>query len=485
MGSRMPTENLEHRFTMIPPERRIWLSENRGRFAAKDVLEFLETHKELRRLIRGRNVALLLDDDMDLAFALAVADGEAQQILILSSSFSDSLVKECLATTDTEVVLTASSRVSSELQPVAVSFGSPERALPVVTSDAVDSMLQGLSAANGPAPGTRWIIPTSGTTGTPKLISHTLRSLTRTCRSEVAKEGQYSWGLLYSVTRFAGLQVFLQSLWSGSPLVFTDARAAIHERIETLVAHNCNCLSATPSLWRRILMCPQAGQLQLAQVTLGGEIADEAILQTLSKTYPNARVVHIYASTEAGVGFAIKDEQPGFPKAFLSNPPNGVEIRVVSGRLLVKPHSREQALLSSQARLYDSDGFIDTGDLVKLVGDRFIFLGRENGAINIGGHKVHPEEVVSVLLRHKLVGMARVKARTSSMLGSLVEADVVLVADAQGSESVKRDIQAYCREHLGPVSTPAFVNFVDDMVLTDTGKISQDVNTHSREVTRA
>ncbi len=41
----------------------------------------------------------------------------------------------------------------------------------------------------------------------------------------------------------------------------------------------------------------------------------------------------------------------------------------------------------------DEDGFVDSGDIVELRGDRYYFVGRRGGIINVGGLKVHPEEV--------------------------------------------------------------------------------------------
>jgi len=40
--------------------------------------------------------------------------------------------------------------------------------------------------------------------------------------------------------------------------------------------------------------------------------------------------------------------------------------------------------------LRDADGFVDTGDIVERRGDRYYFLGRRSGVVNIGGLKVYP-----------------------------------------------------------------------------------------------
>ncbi len=65
---------------------------------------------------------------------------------------------------------------------------------------------------------TQWLLTTSGTTGTPKIVAHTIESLTRT----IAKSGagsELTWGLLYDPARFAGFQVVLQAMLANAKLV--------------------------------------------------------------------------------------------------------------------------------------------------------------------------------------------------------------------------------------------------------------------------
>ena len=64
--------------------------------------------------------------------------------------------------------------------------------------------------------------------------------------------------------------------------------------------------------------------------------------------------------------------------------------------------------------LTDADGFVDSGDIVELRGDRYYFVGRRGGIINIGGLKVHPEEIEAVINRHPDVRMSRAKIAPQS-----------------------------------------------------------------------
>ena len=92
----------------------------------------------------------------------------------------------------------------------------------------------------------------------------------------------------------------------------------------------------------------------------------------------------------------------------------------------------------------DADGFVDTGDVLELREGRYYFAGRRDGTINVGGLKVHPEEVEAVINRHPEVGMSLVRTRKSSITGGLVIADVVLKRPEQpeggNTEALQRDI---------------------------------------------
>ena len=66
-------------------------------------------------------------------------------------------------------------------------------------------------------------------------------------------------------------------------------------------------------------MTPKANHINLLQATLGGEIVDDRILSAITALFPKARIVHIYASTEAGVGFSVSDNRSGFPLNYLKN----------------------------------------------------------------------------------------------------------------------------------------------------------------------
>jgi acyl-coenzyme A synthetase/AMP-(fatty) acid ligase len=127
--------------------------------------------------------------------------------------------------------------------------------------------------------------------------------------------------------------------------------------------------------------------------------------------------------------------------------------------------------------LKDDEGFVDTGDMVELRGDRYHFLGRRHGVINIGGLKVYPEEVEAVINRHPAVRMSMVRPRRNPITGSLVSADVVLKGESErGEESrqvedYKREILRICQENLAAHKVPATIRCVPELEVAAAGKL--------------
>jgi len=321
---------------------------------------------------------------------------------------------------------------------------------------------------------TNWIIPTSGTTNIPKLVAHTFNSLTRTTKSNIELGHKYRWGLVFDIYRFSGIQVFLQAMLSGSTLIVSESNMSISETVNHLVSNKCNALSGTASFWRKILMSKESNGLDLDVITLGGEIADENILQALKAKFPNAKIIHIYASTEAGVGFSVHDGYAGFPLEYLQNVTNGVGLRISDKNTLMLKSEKQIQKYIGDNKLYEDDGFIDTGDIIEIKNDRVYFLGRDSGSINVGGNKVQPEEVEQTLLSSGLIYSAYVYPKKNPMMGNIVCADVVLKDKIADKQTIKLELLKYCREKLENFKVPAILKFVDELEITQSGKLKRN-----------
>lgn len=317
-----------------------------------------------------------------------------------------------------------------------------------------------------------YILATSGTTGIPKLASYSFRSLTATAQKNIERGGEFIWGLSYDINRFAGLQVYLQTVVAGSTLVIPAKGEAVDTLVKLFVENRVNCLSATPSFWRKVLMVPSHKNIPLKRITLGGEISNQSILNALSHSFPHTNIIHIYASTEAGVGFAVKDKREGFPSSFLKQETKlACQMKVEGGLLWIKSEHGCAKFVKGNLDV-DSDGFINTGDLVEVKDNRILFLGRKSGSINVGGSKVMPEKVETVLEGSPFVLMASVFAKKNPMLGALVSADVALTERGEllSNKELKAELIAFCRHQLEAFEIPVTFNRVEAIATNATGK---------------
>jgi acyl-coenzyme A synthetase/AMP-(fatty) acid ligase len=221
-------------------------------------------------------------------------------------------------------------------------------------------------------------------------------------------------------------------------------------------------------------MGSEAGIMAPRYVRLSGEIANQPVLDGLRAAYPQAGVGHAFASTEAGVGFEVNDALEGFPADFLGIGKGDVDIAVTDGVLRLRsPRTASEYIGAGAAPLRDAEDFVDTGDLVELRGERYHFVGRKDGVINVGGLKVHPEEVEAAINRHAGVSGSLVKSRKSPITGAIVVADVVLKAGGapEARPALEREIIALCRRDLAPYKVPAMVRFVPALPMTAAGKL--------------
>jgi acyl-coenzyme A synthetase/AMP-(fatty) acid ligase len=413
-----------------------------------------------------RSVLVVTDSQLAAAVALIELDGLARRILVCPPDLAPEHLPSIIA--DAEIDAIVSDRAALEFDGLGI---------PVFAC--------GLPITAGPEPvdrenATEWVLLTSGTTGPPKMVVHNLHGLTAAIAEGSAHDRQVVWGTFYDIRRYGGLQVFLRAVLTPASLVLSNAGERIAAHLRRLAAHGVTHLSGTPSHWRRALMSPAAGEIAPEYVRLSGEIADQPILDSLRQAYGRARIGHAYASTEAGVGFAVDDGREGFPTTLTERATDDVEMKIEGGSLRIRSsRAASRYLGSTSAPLNDHDGFVDTGDIVELRGDRYHFVGRRGGIINVGGLKVHPEEVEAAINRHESVKMSLVKARKSPITGAIVVAEIVLKDEAaaawaaSGGEGLKNDILRFCRDSLAHHKIPAVIRFVPALDVTPGGKLAR------------
>jgi len=408
-----------------------------------------------------RSVLLAVEDQLTSALAMAEIDGVARRMLLCPPDLNPDHVETLIDDAGIDAVVTDQpARWADAGVYLVLGAHSPERAAKKAKTERA----------------TEWLMLTSGTSGVPKIVGHTLEGLTGAIVADGPARGAPPvWATFYDIRRYGGLQIFLRAILSGGSMVLSEPGEALADHVARLNAGGVTHISGTPSHWRKLLMSGSAAGFSPRYVRLSGEIADQAVLDGLRHAFPEASIGHAYASTEAGVGFAVNDGREGFPAGLLGNR-DGVEMKVEDGSLRIRSTRTAHAYVGRDAAaLTDADGFVDTGDMVELRGERYHFVGRRGGIINIGGLKVHPEEIEAVINRHPQVRMSRAKSRKSPITGSIVVADVILAdgCDIGSSGGIREKILAECRAQLAPHKVPAMIKFVSALDITAAGKLAR------------
>ena len=413
--------------------------------------------------LRGRSVLLAARDQLSAALSLLELDGVARRMVLCTPDLKPEHLPGVIRTAEVDAC------VRDEGSAPAQEIGIAE-AVPVRPG------LAPLRAPRRRTATTEWILLTSGTTGAPKLVLHTLASLTHALAGQPPPEQPVTWSTFYDIRRYGGLQVFLRAVHLGS-LVLSDPREAVGEFFDRVAAAGVTHISGTPSHWRKALMSGLTARIQPGYVRLSGEIPDQAVLDGLKAAYPKAIVAHAFASTEAGVAFEVRDGRAGFPVTLVGAPGAAVELKVSEETLRIRSGGTAQRYLGEGAEaLRGPDGFVDTGDRVEERDGRYYFLGRRGGIINVGGLKVYPEEVEAVINSHPWVRLSLVRPRRNPITGAVVAAEVVLREPQAGEdrpapELLVREVTERCRQRLAAHKVPAMIRIVPSLEISPSGKL--------------
>lgn len=309
---------------------------------------------------------------------------------------------------------------------------------------------------------------TSGTTGKAKIAQHKWSSIEHSSSYIKDHLSQSVWMMMYSSTSYAGLQVFFSAYNNCGNIYYPppDYKQMAHG----MVQNNVDVVSGTPTFWRMLINSwpYDLPHEKLKQVTIGGEIVDQDILDTIKAFFRPEKITHIYASTEAGTAIIVSDGFSGFPQNNLNK--NGdIKLRVVDDILQVQTPASMTKYIEGKSLITD-DGWIITGDVVELRGNRLYFKGRQDGMINVGGQKVLPEEVETALRGLDEITDCRVYSKKNPILSSIVVADIILGEDIDLDPQI---LKKKLREVLSDFKIPRLFIPVSKIEVSSHGKKSR------------
>jgi benzoate-CoA ligase family protein len=333
----------------------------------------------------------------------------------------------------------------------------------------------------------------SGTTGRPKGVVHTHADMAICCQFYTAEIlGAEESDVFFSVARLFfsyGLGATMAApLWVGGTAVLDKRRPTLQTVIEVFRHCAPTIFAAVPTFYAKFLA---AGALTRHDVSRLRRCvsAAEPLPPELHSRWLEATGVPILegiGSTEVGhiyISNRMDDIRPGT----IGTPVRCYQIRIVDeagndvgeetpGRLLVKGQSVTRRYWRDSERTARAivNGWFDTSDTFRRDKDgHYIFCGRSDDMLKVSGRWVSPFEIESTLAEHPKIFEAAVVGRVDENGLLKAEAWVVLKNPADASEATIADIRAFCKAKLSPYKFPAWINFVDELPKTATGKIQR------------
>jgi acyl-CoA synthetase (AMP-forming)/AMP-acid ligase II len=217
--------------------------------------------------------------------------------------------------------------------------------------------------------------------------------------------------------------------------------------------------ASTPCLLLLSGECAKRNLSSLKLITYGTEPMPSSTLAWACRLFPDARFLQTYGLTELGI---LRSQSRDSNSLWVRIGGEDFDWKVVHDHLWIRARSAMLGYLNAPSA-FDSEGFFDTGDLVETDGEWIRFIGRESEVINVGGSKVHPTEVESVLLQMENVADVVVHGEPHPLMGQIVVATVRLVRP-EPPEDFKIRMRRFCGARLPSSRLPARVRFTEDAV---------------------
>jgi acyl-CoA synthetase (AMP-forming)/AMP-acid ligase II len=303
---------------------------------------------------------------------------------------------------------------------------------------------------------------TSGSTGKPKATHHNVENLFIKYKS--SKKAYRTLAFLL-FDHIAGIDTVFYTLFAGGTVIIPSARDP-RSVLETIERFQVEVFSTTPSFLNWMFLTEDLDSFDLSSlkiITFGSERMSESTMSKMQERFGNrVRLMQKYGTTEFGSPVSkSRDDDPLWIKFKKEN----FDYKVVDNRLFVKsPTSMMGYLNDVSGKMVD--GWMDTGDTVEVDGEWMKILGRESDIINVGGQKVYPPEVESVLLEMENISDVSVYGAPNPIMGHVVAARINLL-EYEPVAAVKKRIRLYCRDRLETFKIPASVEVTEEKLVSD------------------
>ena len=305
------------------------------------------------------------------------------------------------------------------------------------------------------------ILFSSGSTGKPKAMIHNLDTLIDSFKDK--KEKSMNMLVFLMFDHIGGLNTVFNALCMGACLIIPKIKDAktICELIEK---YKIMVLPSSPTFLNLILISQEYKNYDLSSlrmITYGTETMPQSLLLKLKEVFPKVKFLQTFGTSETGISTTSSKSSNSL---FMKLEDINGEYKIVENELWLRSKTQVLGYLNASMDSFTSDGWFKTGDLVEVDGEYIKIIGRAKEVINVGGQKVLPSEVESIILEMEEISDCMVYGEKNAITGQTVVCDVVL---NQEIENIKKRVRVFCKDRLDAYKIPTKVNVVDKTNFSD------------------
>ena len=257
--------------------------------------------------------------------------------------------------------------------------------------------------------------------------------------------------------------------------------------LKSIQEHRATLFEGVPTMFMFLLNHPELDHYDLSSLrccTVGGQTMPKPKMEEVEERF-GCPLIELWGMTElGGLGSTFAANGPvkhgsigvalPYTEAKIASTEDASKTLVAGevGELMIKGGIVMQGYFGNEQATQDTiepDGWMHTGDVASMDEDGCIFIvDRKKDMILTAGYNVYPAEIERVVAGHPDVALVAVGSIPDAEKGELAKAYIVpKVGVSPNADS----IITYCREHLAAYKVPRFVQFVDDLPKTSTGKV--------------
>jgi acyl-coenzyme A synthetase/AMP-(fatty) acid ligase len=385
-------------------------------------------------------------------------------IVAINSDYSFEVISLFFALTENKNIIvpistTVLTEIDRRLESVGVDYVFDfQNDTPVFTdlhgNDSKHALLRQLVASGKPG----LVLFSSGSTGEPKAMLHDLKALIGSYGGK--KQKKINTMIFLTFDHIGGIDTMLRLLSIGGTLTIPLSRQP-EDICRSIQKYKVDVLPSSPTFLNLMLLSGIYRKYDLSSlkiIAFGAEPMPESLLLRLKALFSDVDFQQKFGTSETN---AIRiNNMSGNSLFFRFDDPN-LEYKIVNDELWLKSKTKILGYLNAPMDSFTEDGWFKTGDLVEMADNGYIkIVGRDKEVINVGGEKVLPAEVESVLLEMNEFSDVMVYGEQNQITGQIVVADVVLKKE-MGRREVKKIVRKFCKSRLEHYKIPTKVVIVE------------------------